>query len=241
MNDGGISLSVIVPVFNEEGNLLPLLGEVSRVLDPLDTSYEVLFVDDGSQDSSLEVMKELSLLNSSVRALALARHSGQSAALSAGFKAARGDVVVTLDADLQNDPRDILLLLSQLDTYDVVVGWRATRQDVFSKRLASRIGNFVRNCALHEDIRDTGCPLKAFKRAALANLPSFDGMHRFLPSLCSVRGFSVTQVPVAHRPRRSGKTKYGVWGRLFITLPDLLGVRWIRSRWIDCPAREESL
>ena len=167
MNDGGIYLSVIVPVFNEEGNLIPFLGEVCRVLDSQNTPYEVLFVDDASNDASLEVMKELTQLHSSVRALALARHSGQSAALGAGFKAARGKVIVTLDADLQNDPEDIPILLSQLETYDVVVGWRAMRQDVFFKRLASRIGNLVRNCILHEDIRDTGCPLKAFKREAL--------------------------------------------------------------------------
>jgi dolichol-phosphate mannosyltransferase len=233
------SYTVVVPVYNEEENLPTLLREIRETLDPLQRSYEVLFVDDGSKDRSLEVLRGLLPENPMVRVLAFERNAGQTAALDAGFKAAQGTVVITMDADLQNDPHDIPLLLRELDRFDVAVGWRAKRRDSLVKKLTSRVGNRARNWLTRENIADTGCSLKAFKREAIRPLKLYKGMHRFLPTLCKMEGFTVTQVKVNHRPRVHGETKYGVLDRLRATLPDVLAVRWMQSRVLRYRVREE--
>jgi glycosyltransferase involved in cell wall biosynthesis len=232
-------VSVVVPVYNEEDNLPILLGEIRDTLDPEGLSYEVVFVDDGSRDRSLEVLRALLPANPMVRVVVFEKNAGQTAAMDAGLRAARGEVLVTLDADLQNDPCDIPLLLREIDRFDVAVGYRAKRRDSLVKKITSRIGNGVRNWATHEDIIDTGCSLKAFRREAVAPLKLLKGMHRFLPTLCRMEGFTVTQVKVNHRPRVHGQTKYGVFDRLRATLPDLFAVRWMQTRVLRYRVKEE--
>jgi glycosyltransferase involved in cell wall biosynthesis len=232
-------VSVVVPVYNEEENLPVLLREIRETLDPEGLSYEVVFVDDGSRDRSLEVLRGLLPANPMVRVVVFEKNAGQTAAMDAGLRSARGEILITLDADLQNDPHDIPLLLAQMDRFDVAVGYRAKRRDSLVKKVTSRIGNGVRNWATHEDIIDTGCSLKAFRREAVAPLKLLKGMHRFLPTLCRMEGFTVTQVKVNHRPRIHGETKYGVFDRLRATLPDLLAVRWMQTRVLRYRVREE--
>jgi glycosyltransferase involved in cell wall biosynthesis len=230
---------VVVPVYNEEENLPVLLREIRETLDPLGQSYEVVFVDDGSRDRSLEVLKGLLPENPMVRVVVFEKNAGQTAAMDAGLRAARGEILVTLDADLQNDPHDIPLLLAEIGRFDVVVGYRAIRQDSLVKRITSKVGNGVRNWLTRERIRDTGCSLKAFRREAVARLKLYKGMHRFLPTLCKMEGFTVTEVKVNHRPRVHGKTKYGVFDRLRATVPDVLAVRWMQSRVLGYRVKEE--
>lgn len=222
--------SVIVPVFNEEENVPILLTEILAALEPLAAPFEVLFIDDGSTDRSLEVMRGLLAHNPCVRILSFARNAGQSAALEAGFHAAKGRIFITMDADLQNDPADIPLVLGALEGSDAVAGWRAVRQDSLSKRLTSRAGNWLRNRLTGEDIVDTGCSLKAFRKEALARVKMFRGMHRFLPTLVRMEGYRVAQVRVNHRPRVHGKTKYGFFDRFRETASDVMAVRWMQKR-----------
>jgi glycosyltransferase involved in cell wall biosynthesis len=236
---GSTRISVVVPVYNEEENLPVLLREIRETLDPLGQSYEVVFVDDGSRDRSLEVLKGLLPENPMVRVVVFEKNAGQTAAMDAGLRAARGEILVTLDADLQNDPHDIPLLLAEIGRFDVVVGYRAIRQDSLVKRITSEVGNGVRNWLTRERIRDTGCSLKAFRREAVARLKLYKGMHRFLPTLCKMEGFTVTEVKVNHRPRVHGKTKYGVFDRLRATVPDVLAVRWMQSRVLGYRVKEE--
>ncbi len=226
-------LSVVVPVFNERDNLVPLVDGLVPVLDGLDRSFEVLLVDDGSTDGSGQAADELARTRPWVRVLHLARNCGQSAALDAGFRHACGRVIVTLDADLQSDPADIPALLAGLGECDAVVGIRTVRQDTWWKRVSSRFANWVRNRLTGEDIVDTGCPLKAFRAEAIRAVRMWHGAHRFLPTLLRLEGFSVRQVPVQHRPRASGRSKYGTFDRAFRGLRDALGVRWLKDRKLN--------
>jgi dolichol-phosphate mannosyltransferase len=234
-----IEVSVVVPVRDEEENLARLVAEIQQVFSLMDRSYEMIFVDDGSRDGSLQVMRDLQGAAQELRILAFAHNCGQSAALDAGFKAARGNVVVTMDGDLQNDPRDIPRLMEALEKADVVVGWRVHRRDSLVKRWTSRAGNHIRNLLTHEKIRDTGCSLKAFRRNVLEEIKLFKGMHRFLPTLARMGGFSVVEIKVNHRPREHGKTKYGIFDRLWVTVPDLFAVRWMQRRSLRYEVREE--
>jgi glycosyltransferase involved in cell wall biosynthesis len=232
------AVSVVVPVYNEAGNLAILLDEIAVAL--AGTAYEVVAVDDGSTDGSLDELVALRERHRSLRIVRFARNAGQSAAFAAGFRAARGAILVTMDADLQNDPADVPALLEALDRSGVeaAVGWRKDRRDTGWKRIQSRIANGVRNRLNRETIRDTGCSLKAFRRAAVADIPWFSGMHRFLPTLVKMRGGRVVEVPVHHRPRRFGKTKYGMWNRVFRSLADALAVRWMQKRALHYEIRD---
>jgi glycosyltransferase involved in cell wall biosynthesis len=223
-------LSVVIPAFDEAESLPALLEELSGVLGGLGQPYEIVVVDDGSTDDTPSVLKRLQTALPALRVLTLARRAGQSAALFAGCEAAQGDVVVTLDADCQNDPADIARLLSHLEDHDVVCGVRAERRDNFLRRISSRVANASRRSLLGDDFTDVGCALKAFPRRDLLALRPFDGMHRFLPVLLRWRGLRVIEVPVHHRPRRAGRPKYNVRNRLVRTLADVLGVRWLKSR-----------
>jgi glycosyltransferase involved in cell wall biosynthesis len=225
-------VSVVIPAYEEEDNLAPLLDEVAAALRPLGRAYEVVVVDDGSRDGTPRVLAGLRERHPELRVVRLRRNAGQSAAFLAGFAQARGDVVVTLDADLQNDPADIPRLLAALETSDVVCGVRRRRRDRWLRRLSSRIANSVRRFVLHDGVSDTGCSLKAFRRRQdLLALPRFDGVHRFFPALLRWQGCRVAELEVAHRPRRAGRAKYNVRNRLFRTLVDLFGVRWLKARW----------
>ncbi len=234
-----MKLSVIVPVYNERDNLPLLVEEIGRAL--AGRRYEIVAVDDGSTDGSLDVLKALKQTHPELHILAFAANAGQTAAFAAGFGVARGSVVVTLDADLQNDPADIPALVDELERSGAaaVAGYRVERRDTGWKRLQSRIANGVRNRLNRETIRDTGCSLKAFRVEALSALPLFNGMHRFLPTLVRMHGGRVTEVPVRHRPRRFGSTKYGMWNRVFRALVDALAVRWMQGRALRYRVREE--
>jgi len=198
-------------------------------------------VDDGSTDGSLDVLKALKRDHPELHVLAFAARAGQTAALAAAFRAARGRVIVTLDADLQNDPADIPALLEELERSGAtaVAGYRVDRRDSGWKRLQSRIANGIRNRLNRETIRDTGCSLKAFHADAVRAVPLFNGMHRFLPTLIRMGGGTVAEVPVGHRPRRFGRTKYGMWNRVFRSFADALAVRWMQRRALRYRIREE--
>ena len=235
-----IALSVVVPVRDELENLEPLAAELTEVLQAEGIAFELLLVDDGSRDGSDRLIEKLARSDPRLRALFLAAPSGQTAAFDAGFRAARGEIVVTLDADLQNDPRDIPRLLAALAGHDAAVGFRVDRQDPWLRRISARIANRIRNRLTGDDIVDTGCSLKAYRSERLLELELYDGMHRFLPTLLRMAGGSVVQLPVHHRPRRAGRSKYGVGNRLFRGAADLLAVRWMKRRRLDYRLRERA-
>jgi glycosyltransferase involved in cell wall biosynthesis len=232
-----LDLSVVIPAHDEIENLEPLLAELRAALARCG-DYELLLVDDASGDGTGERIAEEARRDPRVRGLHLEPRGGQSAALAAGFARARGRVVATLDADLQNDPADLPRLIAALAAADVASGIRAERHDSPLRRLSSRVANAARRAAIGDTITDIGCSLKAYRREALALLPPFAGMHRFLPALCQLRGARVVEIPVRHRPRRHGTSKYGVGNRLGRGLYDLIGVRWLRSRLLRSVARE---
>ncbi len=225
-----VDLSLVIPVYNERDNLAPLIGEIEQALGG--RRFEIVAVDDGSTDGSLQALKELKRGHPSLHVVAFAANAGQTAAFAAGFQAARAPVIVTLDADGQNDPADIPGLVDALAASGstAVAGYRVDRHDSRWKLLQSRIANAIRNRLNGETIRDTGCSLKAFRAAAVRALPLFNGMHRFLPTLVKLQGGTVAEVPVHHRPRRSGRTKYGMWNRVFRSLADAFAVRWMQRR-----------
>jgi len=232
-------VSIVIPAYNEEECIIPCLDEVAAVMDRLGRPYEVVVVDDGSRDATFELLKRKKADMPQLVALRFSSNNGQTAAFDAGFRAARGRVVVTMDADMQNDPADIPHLLEQLGPYDVVCGYRQKRRDSLLRRISSRIANGVRNRLSHESIRDVGCSLKAFKAECLRGLKLYSGMHRFLPTLLKLDGWTVTEVPVNHRPRPMGRAKYGVWNRLFRSFRDLLAVRWMQKRWLRYEVAEK--
>ena len=241
MSTSSPDLSLVIPVYNERENLAPLLAEIAAALDGAGRSYEVVAVVDGSTDGPLEALKGLRRTHPQLHIVAFERNAGQTAAFAAGFRAARGRVVVTLDADLQNDPTDVPRVVEALDRTGAtaVAGYRAARHDTAWKLLQSRIANGIRNWLNGESIRDTGCSLKAFRADALRALPLFSGMHRFLPTLIKMHGGTVAEVPVGHRPRRFGVTKYGMWNRVFRSLADAFAVRWMQRRALNYHVREE--
>ena len=228
-------LSVVVPVHEEEENVAPLVEEIDAALGGV-VEYEVVFVDDASPDATLARLMDLSRANPRVRALRHAERYGQSAALHSGVVHARASLIATLDGDGQNDPGDIPRLLSTLSTGEpeasrtIVTGHRVKRRDSRLVRLSSRIANFVRAGALHDETPDTGCGLKLFHRSLFLELPYFDHMHRFLPALVRRAGGFVVTVPVNHRPRKAGRSHYGVWDRLWTGIIDLVGVMWLTRR-----------
>lgn len=226
-------ISIIIPVYNEEKNLTLLCQRLSGITDKLGQNSEVIFVDDGSTDTSLEILKKIRCEYPNFRIIVLARNCGQSAAFDCGFKTAKGDIIVTLDADLQNDPADIPKLIAALKDCDMAYGWRKKRRDPFLKRISSKIANFVRNRLTGEDIKDVGCSLKAYKRECLNNLKLYNGMHRFLPTLVKLEGLRVKEVEVSHHPRKFGKSKYNIRKRLFWPFLDLLAVTWMKKRYLN--------
>lgn len=232
-------ISVVFPVFDEEANLAVLLDEIERALRD-GPSYEIVAVDDGSTDGSLALLRDRAADDPRLRVLASPRRSGQSAALTAGLRATRASVVVTLDADLQNDPADIPRLLAALPGHDLVSGVRRRRRDTWVRRISSRLANGVRQRVLDDGVRDVGCSLKAYRRRFLTGLPTFDGVHRFLPALVRFQGGRIREIEVNHRHRLHGRSKYGIADRLGRGIVDLLGVVWLRRRWIDVSAFTES-
>jgi len=234
-----IEISIVVPVYNEKENLVLLDQEITKSIKPLNKNYEVILVDDGSMDGSSELIRTLQEKNSTIRLIRFGHNHGQTAAFAAGFNKARGDIIVTMDADLQNSPSDIPLLLTAIKDYDVVCGWRHKRNDPWIKKISSKVANSVRNSLSDESIADTGCSLKAFRRECFKDIKLYNGMHRFFPTLMKMEGFSVTQVKVGHYPRIHGHSKYNIRNRLFASFKDLLAIRWMKKRQINYDIIEE--
>jgi glycosyltransferase involved in cell wall biosynthesis len=233
-----IEISVVVPVYNEEGTLPLLSSKLVEVLKNLGRSYELIFVDDGSSDGSRRILKEMTSQYLFLRILRFKENRGLSTALVAGMREARGEKIVTLDSDLQNDPTDIPRLLGYLDQYDMATGWRQRREDSWLKKISSKIGNAVRNWVSGETIQDSACTLRAFKKECIQEIPVFNGMHRFLSTLVKMRGYRTIEVPVSHHPRRFGKSKYNIRNRMVRSFIDLLAVRWMKGRAIHYEIEE---
>ena len=231
--DAKPEISVIAPCHNERENLRPLVESIRAALDPLGLAYEIVLIDDGSRDGSWEILQELGHADSRVRARQFAINCGQSAALWAGIQAARGQIFVTLDADLQNPPSEIPRLLEALREADCACGSRVearARGDHWLRRASSHVANWVRNKFSGETIRDAGCCFRAFRRECVAPVKFFRGAHRFLPTLIKMEGYRVVEIPVRHNPRRAGRSHYGIWNRVFKSSADLLAVRWMKAR-----------
>ncbi len=227
-------VSVVIPIKDERDNLPPLTEQLLKVLGSQDqsrtASFEILYIDDGSTDGSSALLDNLVAQHGEVRVLHFDRNYGQTSAFDAGFRHASGELVVTMDGDLQFDPADIPALLHFTNQYDLVCGWRKDRHDNLVRKLSSRIANFVRTSVTHDGVHDTGCSLKVFRRAVVEKMQLFEGMHRFFPALAQMHGFTVTEVPVRHFPRAHGLSKYGIGNRLFRSLYDLVAVRWMQYR-----------
>ncbi len=226
------AVSVIVPLFNEEENMSILQSELNTALGEID--HEIIFVDDGSLDRTVERI----VTAPNVRVIRFEKNTGQSAAIYAGLEAARGATAVLIDGDLQNDPADIPRLLAEINRgADLVCGYRAQRKDTLVKRLTSRIANFVRSRFTKDGVRDTGCTLKAMRCECANELVPFKGMHRFIPALVKAAGYRLVEIPVNHRPRRFGQSKYNLGNRALRATIDMFGVRWLLSRRLNYKIR----
>ncbi|HCN78243.1 MAG TPA: glycosyltransferase [Verrucomicrobiales bacterium] len=229
------ALSVVVPLYNEQDNVARLQEEIAAALRGLD--YEVVLVDDGSTDGTVARVRP----DARTRLVEFERNAGQSAAMHAGIHDARGAVIAMLDGDLQNAPADIPAMLNRLDEgWDLVCGWRVSRQDSMFKRLQSRVANTVRSRFVRDHVHDTGCTLKVMRRECREALLPFNGMHRFIPALVAAMGWRVTEMPVSHRPRLHGASKYGFGNRAWRATMDMFGVRWLNSRRVVARRKDSS-
>jgi glycosyltransferase involved in cell wall biosynthesis len=228
-----VELSIVIPVYNEVESLPVLAAELDEAVRLLGRPAEIIFVDDGSTDGSDVVLRQLARTDRRMRVLRFARNTGQSAAFYAGLQASRGRYVATLDADLQNDPRDLAMLWGYLARCDAAVGWRSRRRDGWLKRLSSRVANGIRRVVTGHAVHDSACSLRLMRRQCIEAIPPFDGMHRFVPTLVQLAGYRVIEVPVTHRPRRYGTSKYGIRNRAARAFADLLAIRWMMSRRLE--------
>ena len=238
-----VELSVIIPVKDEEENIIDLAKEINESLRSVDYSWECIWVDDGSTDRTLSEMEKLNQRDDRHQFVSLSRNYGQSAALCVGFNLSRGRLLATLDGDGQNDPKDIPKLVTRLieEDVDMVNGVRQKRQDSFIRKISSKIGNGFRNWLTGENVTDVGCSLRVFKHTCAANISSFKGMHRFLPTLIRIGGCSkILEIPVNHRSRKHGETKYGIGNRLWVGIMDTLAVRWMQSRMVFADIKNTS-
>jgi dolichol-phosphate mannosyltransferase len=235
VSEGAVAprVSVMIPVYNEEESLETLHRELDAALASIPGGAEIVFVDDGSKDRSLAILREIAAKDARVRVVALDGNHGQTAAFAAGFDAVRGEITVTLDADLQNDPADIPRLVARMDAEnaDVVNGVRQKRRDSWVRLASSRIANRARNWVTDESVTDVGCSLRAMRTVYVKRVRLFRNMHRFLPTLLRMEGAAkIVEMPVAHRERRYGVSKYGIGNRLWVGIVDLFGVRWMQAR-----------
>ncbi len=231
-------LSLVIPAYNEQENINVLLERVSAALAQTGKPFEVILVDDGSTDDTPRLLAEGISKYPWLRVLRMENNAGQSAAFDAGFRAARGEVVATIDADLQNDPEEIPRLLPLLNGYDMVTGWRKHRHDTWFRRRQTRMANRIRNWISEETIQDSASSLKLYKRRCLEGLQLFNGAHRFFPTLVKMRGFTVLEEPVRHSKRYAGTAKYGFRNRALRAFIDLLAVRWLKKRYIRYDVHE---
>jgi glycosyltransferase involved in cell wall biosynthesis len=244
VTEAALILSICVPVYNEEENLPLLHQAIAKVLDEHQIHGEIVLVDDGSRDGSWRGIEALVAKDSRVRGLKFAFNCGETAASDAGLRAARGKYVMTMDADLQNDPADIPKFLEALSTgVDCVCGSRVKTRgegDSFIRVASSRIANWVRNKLSDENISDAGCTYRAFRRECVSKLKLYRGLHRFIPTLLKMEGFTVVEIQVSNNPRLHGQSKYGVWNRLFKSFRDLLAIRWMKSRMLGYQIEREA-
>lgn len=222
-------VSIVVPLYNEEENIMPLYNALRSTMDATGNNYEIIFVDDGSTDRTFEVIRELREKDLKVRVLSFSRNFGQTAAFKAGFDHARGDVIVSIDGDMQNDPKDIPKLLSMIGEYDIVSGWRRRRKDPFlTRRLPSMIANYLISKVTGVKLHDYGCSLKAYKASVVKNINLYGEMHRFIPAIASWYGVRIAEVETTHYPRLHGSSKYGI-GRSIRVILDLITVKFLQS------------
>ena len=240
MSEQTVDISVLAPAYNEQECLPELCRALNETLSGMGRSYEIIIANDGSTDDSLSILRELKNKIPQLRVLSLSQRSGQTAAMEAGFEAARGKYVVTIDADLQNDPADIpaMIELLEADKADLVTGHRHKRQDNWLRLVSTKIANGVRNRLLHETVADSACALKAYKREIIPKLKLFDGLHRFFTSIVKMNGFRVLEIPVNHRPRTKGQAKYGMWNRAFCSLRAAFAVRWMQKHTLNYEVKE---
>ncbi len=235
-------ISVVIPIKDERDNIPLLMSQLLKFFDVRPESktapFELMFVDDGSTDGSESLLDECMRQSEVVRVIHLDHNHGQTAAFDAGFRQANGELIATMDGDLQYDPNDFAKLLPLIKEFDLVCGRRAARHDNMVRRWSSTIANQVRNWVVHDGIADTGCSLKIFRRAVVERMPLFKNMHRFFPAVAKMYGFTVAEVPVQHFPRKHGMSKYGVGNRLFVGLYDLFAVRWMQKRCLNYQMRE---
>ncbi|NIA07498.1 MAG: glycosyltransferase [Actinobacteria bacterium] len=240
MNKPSVDISVISPAYNEQECLADLCRELNETLSAMGRSYEIIIVNDCSEDDSLNVLRGLKGNYPALRVLTMGKRTGQTACMEAGFLTARGKYVVTIDADLQNDPADIPAMIELLDTNkaDMVTGHRHKRQDHWLRKLSTKVANRVRNWLNHETISDSACALKAYKHEIIPKLKLYEGLHRFMTTIVAMNGFRVVEIPVNHRPRTRGVTKYGLWNRVFRSLRAAFAVRWMQRHVLTYDVRE---
>ncbi len=230
--------SLVIPLKNEEDNVQDLLNEIKPVMESLKAPWEIIAVEDGSTDKTLQVLESMKKGMPELKVIIFDKNYGQSAAFDAGFKAAKGEFVITLDGDRQNDPHDIPKLIALSEEADMVSGQRVNRKDPLSKKWISKGANFVRSRFCEDGIQDTGCSLKLYRRSCLEKIKLFKGMHRFLPALFLIEGLRIREVPVNHRERVKGVTKYNFFNRSFNTVADMFAVRWMKKRHLDYKIKE---
>ena len=232
-----VKYSIVIPMKDEEGNVKPLIEEIEPIMHSLNDGWELICIDDGSVDKTLSILNELSSEKPYLKTIVFDRNYGQSSAFDAGFRSARGEYVITLDGDRQNDPSDIPRMIKMAHQFDLVCGIRKKRRDKWLKRAISYWANTVRSRFCGDGVQDTGCSLKIYRKSCLNKIKMYHGMHRFLPALFKIEGFSVGQLPVNHRERDQGKTKYNFLNRSFNTVSDMFAVRWMRKRQLNYKAK----
>jgi len=242
MNQDGIDLSIVIPLKDESENIGPLADELTGIMELHPWSWECVWVDDGSKDGSLLNLERLVQEDPRHRYISFEKNAGQSAAFWAGFRAARGATLATIDGDGQNDPAGIPSLMEMVESgeCDMANGYRARREDTLVRKLSSRIANSFRNWVTGKTVRDVGCSTRVFRRECVESLPQFKGMHRFLPTIVAIKGFRLAEAPVNHRPRVYGKTKYSIKNRLWVGLADTFGVLWLRKRAFHFKIKSQS-
>ncbi|MGA3113824.1 MAG: glycosyltransferase family 2 protein [Syntrophobacteraceae bacterium] len=237
-----IDISIVIPVRNEAENIPPLAKELESIMDREFAEWECIWVDDGSSDGSLALLRELARADHRHRYISFERNAGQSAAFWAGFSEARAAIIATIDGDGQNDPADIPMLFRTVESgaADMANGYRARRQDSLKRKISSILGNGFRTWVTGKTVRDAGCATRVFRRECVQSIPRFAGMHRFLPTLAALQGFKLTEAPVNHRPRLRGRSKYSIGNRLWVTMLDLFGIFWLKKRAIHYRIKTKS-
>jgi glycosyltransferase involved in cell wall biosynthesis len=228
-----IKYSVVIPLKNEEENIKELIQELEPVMASLQGPWELICIDDGSTDNTLSILNALAKKKAYLKIVAFTKNYGQSSAFDAGFKKATGEWVITLDGDRQNDPADIPAMIQAMGDCDMICGIRIKRRDTFVKKITSKLANFVRRRVCEDGVQDTGCSLKIYRTQSLRKIKMYQGMHRFLPALFKIEGFKIKEMPVNHRERTKGTTKYNFFNRSFNTIADLLAVRWMKKRRLN--------